>query len=335
MKRYCILPLCIIALLALVCGCSAKQARPQPQDDGTEIRLLSASPATPLPGADVRYAVYCLDEGEQLEEYGNYDSDMGDENAVLVRDGAVLTLQNAGVNKSGDGRRELMSGLNAAAACIFGSELRMLNSTVTTNALGAPGLFCSGEHTRLGAEDSKIVTAGANSPALVCSDGAEIWLNATNLNCEADDAPLIVTYGDVTVTLCSCALRFTAPRAIVITGGTLSLTLDGQQLIGDIELTGTEENPAGLTLMLRNGASFTGAILTDDPEGIRITMDEMSLWTLTGETWIAALTAPDKNFLGIQSNGFNIYYNSSLDENAWLAFQSYLLPGGGYLAPLI
>ena len=37
----------------------------------------------------------------------------------------------------------------------------------------------------------------------------------------------------------------------------------------------------------------------------------------------------------IESNGFNLYYDSEAVENAYLGSQSFLLPGGGFLAPII
>ena len=95
------------------------------------------------------------------------------------------------------------------------------------------------------------------------------------------------------------------------------------------------EQPAYLELKLLKGASFTGAVAADNADAIFVSLDETSTWTLTGEQTIAALTAPDTSFSGIQSAGFNIYYNAELDANAWLGSQAYVLPGGGFLSPLI
>ena len=43
----------------------------------------------------------------------------------------------------------------------------------------------------------------------------------------------------------------------------------------------------------------------------------------------------DTTHQNIQSNGFSIYYDSNAPENAYLESQSYALPGGGYLTPII
>ena len=329
--------LCALMLaLLLVCGCGAKRATRDPVRPDAAAALPGGQ-AEALSDEDLRYGVYSFDYGEETDEYGNYDSDLDDENAVVVCDEAVLHMKNAGISKSGNGTRDLFSGLNAAVAVIEQAHLLLdENSTVTANGFGAPGIFCSGNPTMLEIRNSQIVTAGDNSPALVCGDGAQASVFKSRLVCEGANSPLIMTRGDVELSLWLSTLSSEAAPAIEVHGGQLQLELrDQTQLAGDIQLKADEETPATLDVAISGDSSFTGAILAGTMDIINITLDETSTWTLTGEVTIAALAAPDTEFLGIQSNGFNIYYNAELVANAWLESQAYRLPGGGFLSPLI
>ena len=334
MKILCALMLAVL----LVYGCGAKKATRDPARPDAAAALPGGQ-AEALSDEDLRYGVYSFDYGEETDEYGNYDSDLDDENAVVVCDEAVLHMKNAGISKSGNGTRDLFSGLNAAVAVIEQAHLLLdENSTVTTNGLGAPGIFCAGEPTMLEIRNSQIVTAGDNSPALICADGVHATVFKSRLVCEGANSPLIMTRGDVELSLWLSTLSSEAAPAIEVHGGQLQLDLWNQmQLTGNIQLVVDEENPMPVTLdmTISEGSSFAGAILAGTTDIINITLDETSTWTLTGEVTIAALAAPDTEFLGIQSNGFNIYYNAELVANAWLESQAYRLPGGGFLSPLI
>ncbi len=334
MKILCVL----ITAVLLVCGCGAKKTAREPSQTGA-VAALPDGQAEAVSDEELRYGVYSFDYGEETDDYGNYNSDLDDENAVVVRDGAALHMKNAGISKSGNGTRDLFSGLNAAVAVIEQAHLRLAeNSTVTSNGFGAPGIFCAGSPTMLEVENTQIVTAGDNSPALVCADGAQVTVLNARLVCEGAGSPLIMTRGDVALSLRQSTLSNTVSPAIEVHGGRLLLDIGNTlQLTGDIRLVTDEANPSPVTLdmSITDGSSFAGAIIAATTDIINITLDQTSSWTLTGELTIAALTAPDTDFLGIQSNGFNIYYNAELAANAWLESQAYRLPGGGFLSPLI
>ncbi|MDO4572977.1 MAG: hypothetical protein Q4C13_06375 [Clostridia bacterium] len=327
-----------LTALLLLCGCGKTQESEgaAPERDTAVLELsLSATPAPEAQDEAARYGVYSLDGGEETDEFGNYDSDTGDENALLAQDGAALTIRNADVNKTGDGAHDMLSGLNAAAAAAGGASLRLESCTVTTNGLGAIGLFASGEGSLIGALDAQVVTAGGNSPALALTHGAAAEIESSRLMSEAADAPLIAAAGGASVTLRGCTLQFSGAEAVRVADGELALTLDAQQLTGDIALAASEGGAAGLRLTLQNGAAFTGALLSGSADSVHVSLDETSQWTLTAEITLSSLSAPDTDFAGIQSNGFNIYYNAELETNAWLGSQAYMLPGGGFLSPRI
>lgn len=327
--------ICWLLIALLVCGCGAGKRAQSPTVEPEVVAPDNAPAETSGADESARYGVYSLDGGELSEESGNYDSDAADENALLSRDGADFTITNADINKTGDSASDLFLGLNAAAASVSGAQLTLDGCTLTTNGLGASGLYCGGEGARLTVGGSQIVTAGGNSPTLVLASGGSALIKGSRLMSEAADTPLIAARGDTSVTLSDCTLQSAAAHAVETRAGMLTLWLDAQVYTGDIRLIDDEEAPAGLTLMMQNGAAFTGSILADNTDAVHVSMDESAVWTLTAEQYISGLIAPDTKFAGIQSNGFNLYYNAELEANAWLRSQAYMLPGGGCLSPLI
>ena len=86
---------------------------------------------------------------------------------------------------------------------------------------------------------------------------------------------------------------------------------------------------------MQNGASFTGDLGGMLPARASVYLDASSKLILTGETYLTALVNADVTHQNIESNGFNLYYDSNVPENEYLNGQSYMLPGGGFLAPII
>ncbi|MBV9451947.1 MAG: hypothetical protein JO345_39285 [Streptosporangiaceae bacterium] len=102
--------------------------------------------------------------------------------------------------------------------------------------------------------------------------------------------------------------------------GSLTMTLVGQPLTGDVRNTGG--GPA--TLALKNGATLTGAITHAALE-----LDSSSTWTATGPSTLTVLTG---TISGIVGNGHDVYYDPALNE--WLGGRAYGLSGGGTLKPV-
>lgn len=146
------------------------------------------------------------------------------------------------------------------------------------------------------------------------------------------DAPLFVlgqTQADVRMENVTVV---NAPAALAqVDGGRLFLTLSSQSLSGRIQTQG--EGTA--QLWLTNGSQYTGAFPADGVPSVSLALDDTGVWQVTEESFLTVLTAPDTTFSGIQSNGHNVYYDSSQVDNVYLNARSYLLPGGGFLIPLI
>ncbi len=114
-------------------------------------------------------------------------------------------------------------------------------------------------------------------------------------------------------------------------GGIAILTADAQDLTGDL----IADSISTLSLTLQNGSTLTGAINPDDTAASAdLTLDASSTWSLTADSHLSTINGviiTDGTVSNITGNGFNVYYDASL--NSTLNGQTYLLADGGYLLP--
>ena len=234
----------------------------------------------------------------------SYVSTTPDENALLLQSGDIRTISSATIDKTGDAADILMSGGNAAVAVLSQSQLTLNDCSVSTRALGAPGLFVSGAGSVF-YTGGTLATEGADSPCVLFSGG-------------------IVSLTQATVTVQDSV-------AVRVLSGENELALNATTLEGETDIA--EE--AFLTLRLTNGASFTGSFGTSLPARASIYLDETSRLTLTQESYVSVFSNADITHQNIQSNGYSLYYDSNAPENEYLGAQAYQLPGGGFLMPII
>ena len=322
-------------LLAFAFGCG------KPAPDAGESEADSTVPQTVSFDADApvesgldsadHSGIYNVDETTDESSSGSYDSSNPDENTVLVQNAGTLTMSSADINQTGDADADFFSGQNAAVAVTTKSRLTLNESNVTTSALGGYGIFVSGETSSVGAENNVVVTSGNSSPALVAVDGGALVFTGGSVSTEGSDSPCVLLGGNSSISLSSVTLAAKNSSLIQSLSGSNQLTLTGMQLVTDPVVAGG----AMLTLTLREGASFTGSLGSSLPARVNLDLDGTSTLTLTGDAYITALVNADTTHQNIQSNGFSLYYDSNAPENLYLNGQSYLLPGGGFLAPII
>ncbi len=234
----------------------------------------------------------------------SYSSTAPGENAVLVQNGGTRTITDAPIDKTGDEAGDLPSGGNAAVAALSQGQLTLNACNVSTRASGAPGLFVSGAGSVF-CTDGTIFTEGVNSPCVLFSGGS--------------------------VSLKQVSLTASNGVSVRVVSGENELTLENMTL---------SDNPliaegAFLTLRLLGGASFTGTLGDTLPARASVFLDETSGFTLTGDTYLSVFANADATHQNVQSNGFSLYYDSNAPDNAYLNAQSYMLPGGGFLSPII
>ncbi|HRX58819.1 MAG TPA: hypothetical protein P5075_08610 [Eubacteriales bacterium] len=275
--------------------------------------------------------IYNVDETEDASESGSYACSEPDENVVLVQNAGTLTMEGADINKLGDASGSYFGGQNAAVAVIAQGNLSLQNSNITTSALGGHGLYAGGDGSVLEAENCYVATAGASSAGLVAMDGAVLHFAGGTLSTEGNDSPCVLLGGGAALTLENTTLNSAQSVLITVLSGECTLDASAQALEGDFSIA----EDAFLTLHLSNGSSFTGTPGDELPARMSLTLDASSTWTLTGDACLSVFTNGDATHQNIVSNGFSIYYDSNLTENEALGGQSFTLPGGGFLAPII
>ena len=321
------LPLAI-ALLMLA-GCGRAPAR-EAEEGAAQEPVVIGEPAA-LDAAGTAHSSLFSVDGETRESSGEtYASDTANVNVVLVENAGVLTMTSVDINKTGDSAGDFSGGQNAAVAVLTEGQMTLNESNITTNAIGAFGIFVSGEGTALQADRNYLSTSGDSSPALVVKDGGTLTFTNGNLTTEGMDSPCLLFYGG-SISLANETIFAQNSVLVRVVSGSNTLSLNHMSLDNSPALA----EGAMLTLRLSNHAAFTGALGDGLPAKANVYLDATSKLTLTAETYLTVLVNADLTHANIESNGFNLYYDSSAEENAYLNSQSFLLPGGGFLAPII
>ena len=90
-------------------------------------------------------------------------------------------------------------------------------------------------------------------------------------------------------------------------GGTVTLNLTNQETNGNIVV----DSISKLTINLKDGSSFKGAINTKNEGEVNLTLDKTSSITLTGNTYLKSLTNEDTSNSNINLNGYKLYVNGN------------------------
>lgn len=317
-------------MLILIFGCIKRDPNAAGASGQSEIVTLDTLAG---PGSDaVEHAGAHVVSGDTSEENGgNFASADPDENTLLVESGGSLTLSGASVDKVGDATSSLSSGQNAAVAATTGSRCALTDCVVTANALGGIGLYASGSPTLLSASACYIMTSGASSAGLCATDGGSVTLTGGSVATEGTDSPCLLLSGGGTISLAGVSLSASGSDLAAILSGECKLLASGQTLSGAVSVA----DGAMLLFTLQSGSAFTGAFPAGPPARASVSLDASSTWTLTADCYVTGFVNADAMHQNIASNGFSIYYDSNAPENAALGGQSFLLPGGGFLAPLI
>ena len=326
-----VLPVAMALLLLFAAGCGKSPVQ-QKATDAEAAQVASGGDTVPQSGvsASSNSSLYTVD-GETMETSNEtYASDTGNVNAVLVEKLGILTMTSTDIDKTADVSGDYTSGINAAVAVISKAQLTMNTSTVTTNAKGAVGLAVSAEGTQMSVNDSSIYTSGESSPAILVREDAAASVTAGTLSTEGKDSPCILLLGGK-LTLSGVTLSSKSGEMLRVLSGDNFLTLDKTAVTA---MTSFAED-ATLSIHLSNGASFSGDLGSSLPARASVYLDASSKLILTGETYLTSLVNADPTHQNIESNGFNLYYDSNAQDNAYLNGQSFMLPGGGFLAPII
>lgn len=213
----------------------------------------------------------------------SYSSENADENALRIEDavsysGDSLTIQKNSGDTS-DTESSDFYGLNAGVLSLDGADTTITDSTITTNAKGANGLFAYGSDTHVTVSDTSITTSSDNSGGIDVTGGASI--EASNLNIETSGnssaairsdrgggtlnvsqgtyttngtgSPAVYSTADITVS--DATLTANASEGVVIEGKN-SITLENCEVTGNMQGTyHGDENENLHTIMIYQSMS--------------------------------------------------------------------------------
>lgn len=90
-------------------------------------------------------------------------------------------------------------------------------------------------------------------------------------------------------------------------GGTVTLNLTNQSATGNIVV----DSISSLTMSLKNGSVFKGAINSANAGTVSLSLDKSSTLILTGDTYVKSLTNADSTNSNINFNGYKLYVNGT------------------------
>lgn len=262
-----------------------------------------------------------------------YTSTRTDENAILVSDGATLTLKNFKLNRtSGDstgGDQSSFYGIGAAILATDGTA-NLNGGTITTDSKGGAGVFAYGDGTvnisdttittkqdtsggihvagggTLHAENLTVETSGESSAA-IRSDrgGGTMTVNGGTYTSNGSGSPAVYCTADITIN--DATLTATGAEAVCIEGLN-SLKLTDCDLSGNIP--DNEQNDCDWTVILYQSMSgdsevgnstfdMTGGSLTSKNGGMFYTTNTESTFSLNN----VKMTYSDSNDFFLKCTG--------------------------------
>ncbi|WP_094604889.1 hypothetical protein SPSIL_018400 [Sporomusa silvacetica DSM 10669] len=134
----------------------------------------------------------------------------GDENTVLLKNGAQLTLESMILNKSGDttsGDGSNFNGQNAVFLATGNSAATIKNSEIYSNSEGSNAIFATGNQTKVIVQNVKIHTKSNSSRGLDATYNGTIIADDVHITTEGTHcAPLATDRGEGTVTVTNAIL---------------------------------------------------------------------------------------------------------------------------------
>jgi hypothetical protein len=327
------------------------------------LKVLYGSVTTTGKGATGVFATKEVTTATVLEETIATSGDYA--RGVMVTELASMTVTDSDITTSGYKSPAIATGVRGGSITVEGGSAK-------TSGTSSAAVYSTGEinvsGTTLEAEASPVAaiegagsisltdvdaTSGVNDGGAVqfypsSSDKVESGVGSFNMEGGSltasgsngalfyiADAEGVVELKDVTVSAASGTLikaeALTSNK--YSTGGVLTVSAEGQSLIGDLVV----DAASSVTLNLSDGSSLTGAVSpTNVGRVVNISLDESSTWTVTADSYLTKLDdadgISDSDVTNIIGNGYTVYYNKN--ANVYLRGRIYNLSGGGYLKPL-
>jgi len=279
---------------------------------------------------------------------------------VDATNGGTLNLTNVDITTAGNGA-------SAAIATDRGSgTINVTGGTVTTSGTKSPAIYSTGKITVSGAvmkatgseavaiEGKNTVTLKDTTLSGVANWGVIIYQSMSG-DSEVGTGNFIMNGGSLIAE--SGPLFYTTNTQAVINlkgtdlvnpsgvllkaaagdwgasgsnGATVTFTADSENLNGSIIC----DKISSVSFILKNGTAYQGALNAEHTaKSMVLNLDDSSVWEVTDNSYLSALTDTDTALSNIHSNGHTVYYDASNNANSWLNGQTYDLTDGGQLTP--
>ena len=242
-----------------------------------------------------------------------------------------------------------LSAAGEGSPCIY-STGDITAKTVTGTAMGSQAAVVEGKNS-ITLRDCDLTGAGENGVMLYQStsgdaaEGTARFSAADSRIATTSDGPMFyITNTDAEAVLENTTLEYGSGILVKASGnntnhwgeegangGNFTLNATKQELEGDI----TSDEISTVALSLADGSSYKGTIDgSHTGKEVSILLDEDSVWEVTGDSYVAAITDADESLDNLKSNGHTIYYDASNSANEWLDGKTVELNDGGHLKPI-
>jgi hypothetical protein len=213
--------------------------------------------------------VYTLNGGTATQTGQTYAATLTDQSAVYVLNSGNLTLNSCTATKTGDASNSNNSsqyGINAGILANSAGVIIISGGSVTTNALGANGIFASGSGSSITMSDATISASGASAHGVDVTYGGSITLTNVNVTTNGESSSALATDfggGTVTVTggtISAASTSANSHSAGIYSTGTISVTNATVSSVAD----------CGGVIDGANSIILTNTSLTGNVEGIKL-----------------------------------------------------------------
>ncbi|MCH4166415.1 MAG: hypothetical protein LKF74_04185 [Megasphaera sp.] len=167
-------------------------------------------------------------DGSTEELSDSFVADQADQNSLLVKNGANVTVKNSAFDKSGNTTSGDGSNFNGQNATILSSNstVSIDGCSIKSNADGANAVFSTGSASKVTVHDTNIRTKGNSSRGLDATYGGTVTANNINIGTEgAHCAALATDRGEGTVTVSQSTLNTAGEGSpVVYSTGNITLT---------------------------------------------------------------------------------------------------------------
>ena len=241
---------------------------------------------------------------------------------IMTTGGATLNAENLTVSTEGRSSAAIRSDRG-------GGTVNVTDGSYSSAGAGSPAIYSTADITVTGA-----TLTAATSEAVVIEGGNSVTLtdstvsgSNTVLNGQSTKNTNVLIYqsmsgdaaeGSSSFTMTGGSMTAGAGSMFHVTNVTTEITLSGVDftyaadsavfLDASADAWGSSGRNGGVVTLNLDGQDITGAITQDSVSSVTVNMTNGSTWTLTGDSYVTALTGDAD---GIDLNGYTLYVNGT------------------------